>query len=51
MRYNVIKDANRIINKSPYLVNNPYDYKNKWATLFENNNSLKGIDEQKGCKI
>ena len=36
MRYNVIKDANRIINKSPYLINNPEDYKNKWSILFEN---------------
>ena len=40
MRYNVIKDANRIINKSPYLISNPYDYKNKWTTLFENNKPI-----------
>lgn len=40
MRYNVIKDANRIINKSPYLINNPYDYKNKWSLLFENNKPI-----------
>ena len=40
MRYNVIKDANRIINKSPYLINNPEDYKNKWSILFENNKPI-----------
>ena len=40
MRYNVIKDANKIINKSPYLVSNPENYKNKWNTLFENNKPI-----------
>ena len=40
MRYNVIKDANRIINKSPYLVNNPENHKNKWSQLFENNKPI-----------
>ncbi len=40
MQYNVIKDADRIINKSPYLVNNPTNYKNKWSILFENKNPI-----------
>ena len=40
MRYNVIKDANNIINKSPYLVSNPDAYKNKWSSLFENNKPI-----------
>lgn len=40
MRYNVIKDAELIINKSPYLVKNSYKYKNKWHDLFGNKNSI-----------
>lgn len=40
MRYNVVKDASRIINKSPYLVTNPASYKNKWNTIFANNNPI-----------
>ena len=40
MRYNKIKDAQNIINKSPYLIQNPSNYKNKWATLFQNNNPI-----------
>ncbi len=40
MQYNVIKNADKIIKKSPYLVQNPYDYKNKWNTLFNNNNPI-----------
>ncbi len=40
MQYNVIKDADRIINKSPYLVSNPSNYKNKWSTLFDNKNPI-----------
>lgn len=40
MRYNVIKDANKIIQKSSYLVNNPTEYKNKWNLLFNNNNPI-----------
>ena len=34
MEYNVVKDANKIINKSPYLVGNPTKYKNKWLIDF-----------------
>jgi tRNA (guanine-N7-)-methyltransferase len=40
MRYNVIKDANKIINKSPYVVSDPVNYKNKWSKLFGNNNPI-----------
>lgn len=40
MRYNVIKDADKIINKSPYLVANPTGFKNKWASIFQNNNPI-----------
>ncbi|MCH5166433.1 MAG: tRNA (guanosine(46)-N7)-methyltransferase TrmB [Erysipelotrichales bacterium] len=40
MRYNVVKDANKIINNSPYLVKNPTNYKNKWASVFGNNNPI-----------
>ncbi len=40
MRYNVIKGANTIINKSAYLVNNPSIYKNKWREVFSNNNPI-----------
>lgn len=36
MRYNVVKDADKIISRSPYLVSNPSKYKNKWADLFQN---------------
>lgn len=40
MRYNVIKDADKIINKSTYLVNNPTKYQNKWHDFFGNKNPL-----------
>lgn len=40
MRYNVVKDADRIINKSPYLVKDPTKYKNKWNDLFGNKNPI-----------
>lgn len=40
MRYIVVKDADKIVGKSPYLVNNPTDYKNKWGELFGNNNPI-----------
>ncbi len=40
MQYNVIKDANKIIKRSPYLVNNPMDNKNKWEKVFGNNNPI-----------
>lgn len=40
MRYNVIKDADKIINKSPYLISNPSKFKNNWHKLFGNNNPI-----------
>jgi tRNA (guanine-N7-)-methyltransferase len=40
MRYNVVKNANEIINNSSYLIKNPRDYKNKWSSLFGNNNPI-----------
>ncbi|HOP65769.1 MAG TPA: tRNA (guanosine(46)-N7)-methyltransferase TrmB [Bacilli bacterium] len=40
MRYIEIKNADKIINKSDYLVNNPINYKNKWSSLFGNNNPI-----------
>lgn len=40
MRYNVIKDASKIINNSSYLIENPTQYKNKWSKVFDNNNPI-----------
>ncbi len=40
MRYIEIKDADKIIGKSTYLVSNPTNYKNKWHDLFGNNNPI-----------
>lgn len=40
MKYNVVKNANRIINNSDYLVKNPENYKGKWNSLFGNNNKI-----------
>ena len=40
MRYNVVKNANEIIEKSSYLIKNPINYKNKWKDLFGNNNPI-----------
>lgn len=40
MRYNVIKNADKIIGKSPYLVDNPRNYKNKWSEEFGNKNPI-----------
>ncbi len=40
MRYNVVKDADKIISKSPYFVNNPSRYKNKWSDFFGNHNPI-----------
>lgn len=40
MEYIKIKDANKIISKSPYLVSNPKNYKNKWNSYFQNNNKI-----------
>ncbi len=40
MRYNVIKNADKIVGGSSYLVSNPAKYKNKWSDLFHNNNPI-----------
>lgn len=40
MRYNVVKNANEIINSSEYLIKNPTSFKNKWKELFKNNNPI-----------
>lgn len=40
MEYNKIKNAEKIIRKSDYLVKDPYKYKNKWNDFFGNNNSI-----------
>ena len=40
MKYNKVKGANRILENSKYLIDNPYNYKNKWNSLFNNNNPI-----------
>lgn len=40
MKYNVIKNADKIINNSKYLVKKPDSYKNIWNTVFNNNNPI-----------
>lgn len=40
MRYNVVKNANSILESNSYLVKNPYAYKGKWNNLFNNNNPI-----------
>lgn len=40
MEYNKIKNANVIIDKSSYVIKNPDNYKNKWNSLFGNNNPI-----------
>lgn len=40
MRYNVVKNANKIINSSDYLIKNPSSYKNNWRSVFSNNNPI-----------
>lgn len=40
MEYKVIKDADRIIGRSPYVVSDPRKYKNKWSDLFGNKNPI-----------
>lgn len=41
MEYNVIKNADKIVSSSPYVVTNPSKYKNKWSDLFGNKNPIK----------
>ena len=40
MRLKHIKNADIIINESPYLVKNPSDFKGKWSNLFNNDNPI-----------
>ena len=40
MQKNKIKDANKIINRSSYIIDNPTKYKNKWSDLFGNKNPI-----------
>lgn len=40
MEYNKIKDADKIIGKSPYLVANPTKYRGKWSDLFGNKKTI-----------
>lgn len=40
MRYNVVKNADEILNNSPYLIRNPEKYKGKWNTVFNNNKPI-----------
>ncbi len=40
MEYNVIKDADKILARSNYVVSNPRNYKNKWNDLFGNKNPI-----------
>src|SRR5574344_68352 len=40
MRYNVVKNASKIVTNSSYIITNPENYKGKWNTLFNNNNPI-----------
>lgn len=40
MRYNVVKNADEIMNNSSYLIKDPEKYKGKWNTVFNNNNPV-----------
>ena len=40
MEYNVIKNANKIVSSSPYVVNDPKKYKNKWHDFFNNHHPI-----------
>ena len=40
MRYNVVKNADEIMNNSSYLIKGPEKYKGKWNTVFNNNNPV-----------
>lgn len=40
MRYNIVKDADKILNNSSYLIKNPEKYKGTWKNVFNNNNPI-----------
>ena len=40
MRYNVVKNSERIVDSSEYLIKNSNNYKNQWKEVFGNNNKI-----------
>ena len=40
MEYKKFKDADKIINRSDFMVTNPAEHKNKWNVVFGNNNPI-----------
>ena len=40
MEYKKFKDADKIINRSEFMVTNPTEHKNKWNVVFGNNNPI-----------
>ena len=40
MEYKKFKDADKIVGRSTYLVQDPENYKNEWNKLFGNNNPI-----------
>jgi tRNA (guanine-N7-)-methyltransferase len=40
MEYKKFKDADKIINRSDFMVTNPTEHKNKWNVVFGNNNPI-----------
>lgn len=40
MRYNVVKNADKIVKSSKFVINNPYEFKNNWSKVFNNNNPI-----------
>lgn len=40
MEYNVVKNADKIVKNCPYVVSEPFKYKNKWHDLFQNQNPI-----------
>ena len=40
MKYNTVKNASNIVKESPYLIQSPKNYKNRWNELFKNNNPI-----------
>lgn len=41
MEYIVVKDADKIVNRSPYVITNPTTYIGKWSSVFGNNNPIR----------
>ena len=40
MRYNIVKNANEILEDSSYVVKNPSSYKGRWKEVFKNNKPI-----------